>query len=70
MNLLPAILPQEQPNKRECAQHLSSKVSENEERRNEHRSGQRCARYIKFGSAIQIQDTGSVSNEPQNVSLA
>ena len=30
---------------------------------------QGCARYMKFGSAIQIQDTGSVSKEPQNVSL-
>ena len=28
-----------------------------------------CARYMKFGSAIQIQDTGYVSKEPQKVSL-
>ena len=30
---------------------------------------QGCARYMKFGLAIQIQDTGSVSIEPRNVSL-
>ena len=30
---------------------------------------QGCARYMKFGSAIPIQDTGSVSKEQQNVSL-
>ena len=30
---------------------------------------QGCARYIKVGSAIPIQDTGSVSKDTQNVSL-
>ena len=32
-------------------------------------SRQGCARYIKVGSAILIQDTGSVYKDPQNVSL-
>ena len=32
-------------------------------------SYQGCAPYIKFGSPIQIQDTGSVLKEPQNVPL-